>query len=74
MMINCGYALGVFVIQMGTSLAYNQLGFSHALEILGGLYLLNAIGFTIHAACSSKAKGKASDPNTSEVKEMYELP
>ena len=58
-MINYGYAVGVLVIQMGISFAYKWLGFSRALEILALLYLLNAIGFTIHSLLNKSASSLA---------------
>ena len=65
-MINYGYALGVLVIQMGISFAYKWLGFSHALEILALLYLLNAMGFTVHSCSKRTSPYLKHKPNESE--------
>ena len=60
MLLNYGYALGVLVVQLTISLAYQVIGFIHALEVFGGILLMNAIGFSIHACLSRQTKREKS--------------
>ena len=55
LMIAAFFGIGSFCIPMAMSAIYNSLNFRSTLDILGLLFTINAIAFTIHAVKSNKS-------------------